>query len=58
MTTMATPAQLTEARGWISDCQWADIADDSEVSDRQVVRGVQRHYAGGWIGFLADTAGL
>lgn len=29
-----TPAEMREARSWVSDCEWADIADDSELSDR------------------------
>jgi hypothetical protein len=50
----ATPAQVTEARAWVADCMWAD--DTASLPDAAIVAGVQRHYDGGWAGFLADGA--
>jgi hypothetical protein len=46
--------QLTEARGWISDCVWADEVDVDELSDSAVKRGIARHYDGGVAQFVAD----
>jgi hypothetical protein len=50
----ASEAALSEARGWIADCWAADEVDPQELTDTQVIAGVNRHYAGGWAGFLAD----
>jgi hypothetical protein len=51
---MLTPEQLTEARGWIADCEWADDIDVSELTDGAVERGIQRHYSGGVAEFIAN----
>lgn len=53
--TTATPEQITEARGWISDCSWSDLEDVDELSDHEVVAGVVAHYDGGWNQFLSDS---
>lgn len=45
---------ITEARGWISDCYWADVDDAGDLTDDEVFRGIGRRYQGGWRGFLAD----
>ena len=48
------PAEvMTEARGWLSDNQWADAdADDiAEAKDLDILRAIQRHYLFGWTGF-------
>jgi hypothetical protein len=53
----AAPAVLTgEARGWLSDCVWADIAGDgiARLTAEQVTRAVARHYAGGLPAFMAS----
>jgi len=47
------PALLADARDWIADCEWAD--DTSALTDTQVARGIERHYAGGWRQFIADS---
>ena len=49
-----TPALITEMRGWVADCEWADVGDVAEVSDVQVIRGVARHYVGGIEAFATD----
>jgi hypothetical protein len=51
-----TPEQLAEARGWISDCEWADDIDTDTLTDRQVERGIARHYDGGIAQFNSDVA--
>lgn len=43
-----TPAQVAEARGWVADCMWREEPEDlDELTDAQVVRGVDRHFDGG-----------
>jgi len=49
-----TPAELTEARAWIADCEWAD--DTTDLTDAEVVRGIAYHYDGGWAGFISDAS--
>lgn len=54
--TNLTSVQITEARNWLADCVWADMdADDfAELTDAQILRGVERHYDGGVNAFLLD----
>ena len=50
-----TKAQISEARTWIRDCSWQDEAEDLEdLTSEEVMRGIDQHYEGGWIQFLAD----
>lgn len=46
---------LQEARGWLSDCAWADIdaVGIAALTPAQVTRAVARHYDGGMAAFLA-----
>ena len=44
-----------QARAWIADCTWADQPDVDSLTDEQVKRGIERHYDGGWAGFIADA---
>jgi len=46
------------ARDWIADCGWADLDTDgaAELTDAEVLRGVERHYEGGLRAFAADGA--
>jgi hypothetical protein len=51
--------QIQEARSWVSDCLggWTDLEDEndiSELSDQEILIGVNRHYSGGLASFLAD----
>jgi hypothetical protein len=46
------PGHLAGAREWIADCQWAD--DTSDLTDAQVIAGINQHYDGGWPQFIAD----
>jgi len=51
----ATSEQMRDARNWAADCQWADDSEDLKgLSDDQIGRGVQKHYDGGWAGFIED----
>lgn len=52
-----TTSQLKEARGWIMDCVWADMDEDqaAELTGEQIVKGIERHYEGGWAAFLVDS---
>lgn len=49
-------ALITAARYWISDCTWADLAseDVAELSDEDVLRGIDTHYDGGVRAFAED----
>jgi len=49
---------LRQARGWIADCEWANIGPDdiADLSDVQVYAGVCRYYEGGWAAFVAASA--
>ena len=44
------------ALGWISDCSWGDLEEGErpDLTDLEIVRGIQRHYDGGWDGFILD----
>jgi hypothetical protein len=51
-----TKTQIIEAQAWIRDCSWLDEAEDLEdLTDEEVRRGIDRHYEGGWIQFLANS---
>jgi len=47
---------IQEARLWIADCVWGDLEDDEidSLTASEVLRGISRHYEGGWAQFLAD----
>jgi hypothetical protein len=52
-----TPAQLEEAREWVSDCEWRERFDADEISEltaEQIERGLEQHYAGGRRQFILD----
>ncbi len=50
------PRLLQEARDWVSDCQWKEDPEDlDEYSDDDIIRGVNRHYDGGWATFVRAT---
>jgi hypothetical protein len=62
MTALLTPPAslptevLAEMRAWIGDCVWSDLDQDdiAELTDRQIINGVRRHYSGGVHQFIAD----
>ena len=47
---------LSAMREWVSECQWGDLGDGDidELSDEQILRGVQRSYSGGIAQFIRD----
>ncbi len=47
----ATPEEIADARAWAEDCSWKDEDNLKDYSDEEIVRGVNRHYDGGWAGF-------
>lgn len=50
-----TYPQLVAARAWVSDCEWAECGfEECDYTDREIERGVARHYDGGLDGFLGD----
>ncbi|MBC1235658.1 peptide ABC transporter substrate-binding protein [Nostoc sp. 2RC] len=57
-----TPRQLLEARDWIKDCcPWRDLPDPEcvdDLSDEEVVKGVEKHFSGGLRQFAIETEGL
>ena len=49
-----TPEILAAMRAWIEDCTWTDLDDASELTDAEVLRGVQRNYVGDVAAFIRD----
>ena len=52
------PDIINQMRDWVKDCQWGDVADESDVDDfsnEQIVKGVQKYYDGGVKAFLKDS---
>lgn len=49
-----TPEQILAMREWIKDCQWGDMSEEDidELSDEEIIRGVNKHYDGGTWEFL------
>lgn len=47
---------IIQARGWVADCEWGDLPPRrvAQLSRLTLVRGVNRHYEGGWEQFIAD----
>lgn len=41
--------ELQYARDWISECSWEDLdcEDIDELSDSEVVQGIEKHFCGG-----------
>jgi hypothetical protein len=50
-----TPEDIKAMREWILDCQWEDVDEDNidELSDIQVLRGVDKHVYGGLAEFMS-----
>ena len=51
-----TAEHIQDAKEWMIDCEWSDMDEDdiADLSDGEVVRGVSRHFDGGWSAFLAS----
>ena len=54
----ARSAIATEALAWLTDCMWADMdpEDFDDLTPSQIMRGVERHYEGGWSAFVEASA--
>lgn len=50
---------LTAMREWVSECVWADMDEEeiAELTATQLMRGVEKHYAGGVAQFRIDCQG-
>lgn len=50
---------VKEARSWAEDCSWVEDSEEiKDMSDYRIVRGVDRHYDGGWEQFKKDCGDL
>ncbi len=52
------PDVIKQMRDWIKDCQWDDLPDEAavdELSDEEVLRGIQNNYDGGIKDFLRGS---
>lgn len=51
-----TTIYLAEAKRWIADCFWNDHLDWhlEELTEDDLIQGVERHYFGGWEQFRQD----
>ncbi len=48
-----TATQFGQAREWVLNCAWCETEEElEELSDLQIVRGVEKHFCDGWQGFL------
>jgi hypothetical protein len=49
-----TAEQIAAMREWVADCSWGDMDEESlaELTDEQIIRGVNKHYDGGIREFL------
>ena len=48
------PETINAMRDWAEDCAWLDEDLIDEMSDYQIMCGVERHYEGGIYGFIRD----
>jgi hypothetical protein len=49
------PELIKQMRDWAADCQWKDDEDLPDMSDEEILRGVQQHYEGGIRAFIRDS---
>ena len=52
------PDIIKQMRDWIADCQWDDLPDEdavNDLSDEEVLKGVQQNYDGGIRDFLRGS---
>ena len=47
---------LRAMREWAADCSWLDADELDDYTDAQILRGVDRHYAGGVAQFCQDAS--
>lgn len=55
-----TSELIKSARGWLADCVWTDMdaEDFAELPASVIIRGVRRHYFGGWPQFVLDQQAM
>lgn len=53
-----TQCQLQQAREWLADCVWEEIEPEEfeTLSERRIIRGIERHFDGGMQAFLTTCA--
>jgi hypothetical protein len=56
--TTATQTFLHEARNWIAEVFEVEEVDSWQLTDQEVIDGINRHYSGGWGQFRTDNATL
>jgi hypothetical protein len=52
-----TNEELHYARTWVAECDWADLDDEdvAELTDEEIVDGIEAHYEGGVEQFKKDA---
>jgi hypothetical protein len=49
-------ALIREARAWVAECVWREDPEDiAELSDEEILRGVDKHYGGGRVQLSRDA---
>jgi hypothetical protein len=49
------PELLNDARAWVKENKWYDNSSIDEMSDRELLNGLNKHYEGGLIQFISDN---
>lgn len=51
------PQLIKQMRDWVKDCQWADLSEEDvdELSEEELLRGIQKNYEGGIKAFINDS---
>ena len=52
-----TDDQIKLMRDWVNDCQWQEDTDNDfidELTDIEILKGVNLHYEGGLASFILD----
>lgn len=48
---------VNEMRNWIKECNWQDVEDEDvdNMTDEELIRGINNHYSGGIDQFIKDS---
>jgi hypothetical protein len=52
------PEIIQQMKEWVKDCQWRDVCEPDEIdelSDVEILQGVEKHYEGGIKKFVQDS---
>lgn len=49
-----SPEIVKQMRDWAKDCSWNDYDEIDELTDLEIIKGVERHYQGGLRQFNLD----